>query len=69
MIEVINSEGDNTQKSIEFVQSGLRGAPEIYKYGGHVLSKHSDRKYSLEYDNKRCVVDDKLINNLYDTKP
>jgi len=44
-------------KNIDFVQSGLRSATNIMKYGGHVLSKYSDKKYSLDYDNKRRIID------------
>ena len=66
MGEIINS---NTTKNIEYVQSGLRGGSDIYKYGGHVINKHADRNYSLEYDNKRCVMEDRTVYNLYDSKP
>lgn len=44
-------------KVIEYIQTGLRGANEIYKEGGHVVSKQSDRNFSIEYDNRRSIIE------------
>lgn len=63
---IINNKSD---KSIEYVQSGLRSATDILRYDGHVLMKYSDKKYSLEYDNKRRIVDKNPLMNLYDSVP
>lgn len=47
-------------KDLEFIQTGLRSATDIYKEGGHVVQKYKDHKFSLNYDNKRRLVDYKL---------
>lgn len=44
-------------KEIEYIQSGLRSATDIYKRGGQVVATYKDRKYSLNYDNKRRIID------------
>lgn len=65
--ELCNIIINKSDKSIEFVQSGLRSATDILKKGGHLIQKYSDRRYSLEYDNKRCIInnDDSML----DSKP
>lgn len=47
----------NSIKNIEYIQKGLRGANDIYKHGGHVVVKYSDKSYSFEYDNKRRIIE------------
>ena len=64
-----NSELDNT---IEFVQTGLRSASDVYKQGGNVIAKYSDRLFSFSYDNKRCIIENKENKEnkkLFDSKP
>ena len=46
-------------KDIEFIQTGLRSATDIYKEGGHVIQKYKDQKFSLNYDNKRRLLEQK----------
>ena len=57
---------NDSNKIIEYIQTGLRGANDIYKRGGHVVAKYSDRSFSLEYDNKRCIIEtpDELLNSV-----
>lgn len=43
-------------KDVEFIQTSLRSATDIYKEGGHVIQKYKDQKFSLNYDNKRCLI-------------
>ena len=52
----------------EYVQTGLRSATDIYKEGGQVIQKYSDRSFSLEYDNKRRVIEIEK-HGFYDTVP
>ena len=40
---------------IEFIQSSLRSAKDIYVYGGHVTKKFADRVFRMEFDNKRIL--------------
>ena len=51
----------NEDRSIEFLQTTLRSALEISKFGGHVTMKYEDRKFSLLYDNRRFIQDEKLL--------
>jgi len=53
--EILNLE--DKSKIFEFIQSGLRRGNDIYKKGGHVISKYRDVRYTLEYDNKRCLLE------------
>lgn len=43
-------------KTIEFVQSSLRSATEIYKTGGHVTMQYRDQLFRLHYDNRRVLL-------------
>jgi len=54
----------NKDRSIEFLQTTLRSALEISKFGGHVTMKYEDCKFSLLYDNRRFIQDDKLLEQL-----
>ena len=54
-------------KDFDFVQTSLRSASDIYKYGGNVIPKYRDRKFSLNYDNKRCIVENS--SSLLDSSP
>lgn len=52
-------------KVVEYVQTGLRSGKDIYKQGGQIGGKYSDKRYSFLYDNKRCIIPHK---NDYITK-
>jgi len=58
VVEELSKRIDNPKESkeFEFIQMGLRGAPEIFKDGGHLTTTYNDRRYSLAYDNKRCII-------------
>lgn len=49
---------------IEFVQSGLRSAKDIYLKGGHVTRTYTDRVFRMEFDNKRVLNIPEGLNNL-----
>jgi len=60
----------NRDRNIEFIQSSLRSALDIVKYGGHVTKKYKDQKFRLLYDNRREIIDNltsvKYIKNVND---
>ena len=47
---------DEYKNVIEYVQSGLRSATDIYKKGGHVLAKYTDKNFSLDYENQEKKI-------------
>jgi hypothetical protein len=68
-IDVIQN---SSSKVIEYIQTGLRSAKDVYDYGGHLIRTYKDRSFSLEYDNKRRVIDNEIdneINCIKDTLP
>ena len=56
------------EQVFEFIESGLRSGSDVYKKGGHVIAKYKDKLYSLNYDNKRQIVNDES-STLLDSKP
>lgn len=54
-------------KDVEFIQTSLRSATDIYKDGGHVIQKYKDQKFSLNYDNKRCLISKMTNQSSYKT--
>lgn len=55
-------------KAIDYIQTGLRSASDIYKKGGHVLMTFKDRSFNLDFDNKRCI-DSKEDVSMSDSEP
>lgn len=49
LISVFKSE----TKEVEYVQSSLRSAKDIYKHGGNVTMKFRDQIFRMHYDNRR----------------
>jgi hypothetical protein len=43
-------------KTLEFVQSSLRSASDVYKKGGHVTMKYRDQIFRMHYDNRRQLL-------------
>lgn len=59
-------------KSVEYLQSRLRSASDIYKTGGHVTMVFKDQKFRMHFDNRRLLVAPigvKEIQTLYDSLP
>jgi hypothetical protein len=56
------------KRAIEFVQTSLRGAKDVYEKGGHVTMSYRDQSYRLVYDNKRKVLTSPG-SKLLDTEP
>jgi hypothetical protein len=67
-IDIIEN-SSSSDKVFEFIQTGLRSAKDVYDYGGHLISTYKDKSFSLEYDNKRCVIDSKIKDGIKDTIP
>lgn len=51
-----NTNADN--RNLEYIQTSLRSAIVISKYGGHVTRTFSDHRFSLNYDNRRFILDE-----------
>ena len=43
-------------KTLEYIQTSLRSATEIYKKGGHVTMKYRDQLFRMHYDNRRALL-------------
>jgi len=60
-------------KTIEFVQSSLRSASEVYKKGGHVTLNYRDQLFRMHFDNRRQLEWETTIPStvevLIDSKP
>jgi hypothetical protein len=51
LTEVFKSDG----KTLEYIQSRLRSATEIFKKGGHVTMVYKDQHFRMHFDNKRVI--------------
>jgi hypothetical protein len=51
LVEVLKS----NEKTLEFVQSRLRSASDIYKKGGHVTMLYRDQVFRMHFDNRRLL--------------
>lgn len=56
-------------KRLRFMQFSLRSASEIYKVGGVVTPKISEREFSMSFDNRRCLVPSSPGFEYLDSKP
>ena len=63
--EIFASEG----KSIEYIQTRLRSASDIYKKGGHVTMVYKDQQFRMHFDNKRVLENEEIIDGMLDSKP
>ena len=65
----------SSDKEFEYIQSSLRGAKDVFKFGGHVTEKLRDQIVRVVFDNRRKIVEsDKVFNydmsnRLFDSKP
>lgn len=68
-LETMRSES----KSLEFIQSRLRSATDIYKKGGHVTMIHRDQIFRMHFDNRRelagTVTTPGALESLIDSQP
>jgi hypothetical protein len=62
-----------SDKNLEYIQTTLRSAKDIFKSGGHVTKLFQDQVYRLLYDNRRLIIDSKNKDTntfeLLDSKP
>jgi len=58
----------NDLRHIEYLQMLLRTTIDIMKHGGHVMRKYKDQRFSLVYDNRREILDQDLINTIFNYK-
>lgn len=58
-------------KCVEFIQSRLRSAKDIYTRGGHVTMVYNDQQFRMHFDNKRLLVASpgEIEEQLLDSKP
>ena len=55
MLEGFISTLKTEHKTLEFIQSRLRTASDIYKKGGQVTMEHRDQLFRMHYDNRRVL--------------
>lgn len=55
MLEVFTESLKTESKTIEYIQSRLRSASEVYKHGGHVTMIYRDQQFRMHFDNKRVI--------------
>jgi Ni/Co efflux regulator RcnB len=60
MIDVFTETFKSESKTIEYIQSRLRSASDIYKKGGHVTMVYRDQQFRMHFYNKR-VLEDPLV--------
>jgi hypothetical protein len=48
-------------KTIEYIQSRLRSATDIYKKGGHVTMQNRDQLFRMFFDNRRMLMGETTI--------
>lgn len=61
MIKVFLNTFKSPTKSIDYIQTRLRSAKDIFSQGGHVTMVYKDQKFRMHFDNKR-VLEVPLIN-------
>ena len=61
-------EDPNKENVFDYIQTSLRSASDVYRHGGNVLLKYKDRRYALEFDNKRRIIEESS-GNFLDSQP
>jgi hypothetical protein len=76
LIQIFINTLKSKDKHLEYIQSSLRSAKDIFIHGGHVTMKYKDQIYRLWFDNRRrIIIPDNLLNNIdfgnvmYDSNP
>jgi hypothetical protein len=76
MVKALTETFHSSSKKIEFIQTRLRSAKDIYKKGGHVTMVYKDQQFRMHFDNKRVIevfedqIEADLIQeSLLDSKP
>ena len=71
LIDVFSQIFNSQDKTVEYVQTRLRSAKDVYQKGGHVTMVYKDQRFRLHFDNKR-VLDVPLLQEcgeLLDSEP
>jgi hypothetical protein len=77
-VELVNLFKDvmsSSEKYFEFTQKRLRGAKDVFSYGGHVTPVYRDQKFRMFHDNRRHIIEPTdfkgcdLSNVLLDSNP
>ena len=56
LIELFLQTIKSEHKTIEYIQSRLRSATDIYKKGGHVTMNYRDQMFRMHFDNRRMLL-------------
>jgi hypothetical protein len=56
-INIVENAFKENALTINFAQRSLRKVPDIFKDGGHVTAKVSEKSFRLVYDNRREIID------------
>lgn len=52
MLEILIETFQSESKTIEYIQSRLRSATDIFQKGGHVTMVYKDQQFRMHYDKK-----------------
>lgn len=55
MLKVFTETFFSENKTIEYFQSRLRSAKDVYKNGGHVTMVYKDQQFRMHFYNKRVL--------------
>jgi hypothetical protein len=69
MLDIFTETFKSKSKSIEYIQSRLRSASDIFKKGGHVTMVYKDQQFRMHFDNKRVIEESLNGEVLLDSKP
>lgn len=74
LIDLFTLKMSSSDKAIEYVQTSLRSAKDIYKHGGHVTMMQRDQIFRLNHDNRRIIINEvgdsvDFSGTLLDSKP
>jgi hypothetical protein len=56
LVELLTGVMKSETRTLEFVQSSLRSASDIFKGGGNVTGKYRDQIFRMHYDNRRVLA-------------
>jgi hypothetical protein len=69
MLQIFTNVLKTETKTIEYIQSRLRSATDIFKRGGHVTKVYRDQQFRLQFDNKRILNSTDFCTGLIDSTP
>jgi hypothetical protein len=69
MLQIFTDVVSSDTKTIEYIQSRLRSATDVFKQGGHVVKVYRDQQFRLQFDNKRVLNNADFTTGLIDSTP